>query len=282
MKISVLLSLFSKENECFFNRSMESIWDDQIRKPDEIILVQDGPLTEKLNSIVSKWKDKIPTILKVVPLAKNVGLASALNEGVKQCSGDYIARMDTDDISLPNRFFIQEEYLKKNPDIALVGGAMIEFNDEDGDIATRVMPLKYEDIRSAFCKTNPFVHPSVIISRQVFDQGLFYDTNFRKNQDLEFWFRIMAAGFKVANLPDVILKFRKDPQLYKKRSKSAGSEFKIYVRGIASVYGIFTWRYLFPIVHYLYRMLPSGLALWIYKHIIGPYWQRQAKANAKK
>lgn len=275
MKISVLMSLFSKESIGFFEKAMVSIWDDQIRKPDEIVLVLDGPLTDKLNNSVERWKDKLKDVLIVVPLVKNVGLARALNEGIRYCKGDYIARMDTDDISLPNRFFDQEGYLLKNPDTALLGGAMIEFNDEDGEISSRVMPIEYEAIKSALCKTNPFVHPSVMISKRVFEKGLFYDPKYRRNQDLEFWFRIIAAGFKVANVSQVIIKFRKNPHLYKKRSKSAGSEFNIYVNGIASIYGVFTWRYFFPIVHYIYRLIPSALALWIYRHLIGPYWQRQ-------
>ena len=120
MRISVLMSLFSKERPDYFDLSMKSVWNDQTRKPDEIVLVEDGPVTTELESIVNKWQQKIP-VMKVVKLEKNQGLPVALNEGIKQCNCDYIARMDTDDIALPDRFKIQEEYLNIHPELVKLG-----------------------------------------------------------------------------------------------------------------------------------------------------------------
>ena len=270
------MSLFAKENPVYFDRSMQSIWDDQIRKPDEVVLVEDGPITSALESIVTLWRDKIP-VLKVIKLEKNCGLAIALNEGAKHCVCDYIARMDTDDISLPERFKLQEEYLQDHPEVIVLGGGMIEFNDEEGEYPARLMPLSTNAIKAALCKTSPFVHPSVFIKREIFDKGLTYNPKSRRYQDQEFWFRIVAAGYEVANLDKVIIKFRKDPYLYEKRSKTAFMEFKIVCKGICSLYGLFTWRYVFPIIHYAFRLLPPKLALYVYKHIIIKYWRAKSK-----
>ena len=273
MKISVLLSLFAKENPVYFDRSLTSIWDEQTRKPNEIVLVKDGPLTKELDSIIIKWKGRLGDKFVVISLEVNRGLATALNEGVKYCSGDYIARMDTDDISMPDRFFLQEKYLEIHPDVVLLGGAMYEINEDEEIIAERKMPITYEEIKRAFPKTNPFVHPAVIISRKVFDSGLSYNGRCRRNQDIELWFRIVSAGFEVANIPDLILKFRKPSVMYTKRRKSANSEFKLFIIGIYSLYGLFSWRYIYPILHYLFRFLPPKISLWIYRKIIIKYWK---------
>ena len=275
MKISVLLSLYAKENPQYFDIAMKSIWDDQTRKPDEIVLVEDGPQTEELYSIVEKWKAKLGDVLKVVVLEENQGLAVALNEGAKNCTGDYIARMDTDDISLPRRFEIQEKYLKVHGDIVVLGGGMIEFNDEEGDMPARLMPESHEAIKATICKTSPFVHPSVMMSKELFDKGFTYNPDCRRCQDIELWYRIISAGYKVGNIPEVIVKFRKDPFLYSKRKKSAKSEFSINMKGIYSIYGIFTYRYIYPIVHYLFRLLPASWSQTIYKKFILKYWRGQ-------
>lgn len=280
MKISVLLSLFAQENPSYFDLSMRSIWDDQIRKPDQIVLVEDGPLTSELTSIVGNWKEKLGELLTVVKLEKNQGLAIALNEGVKHCTGDYIARMDTDDISLPNRFFVQEKYLSEHPNTVLLGGGMIEFNDQDGELSPRLMPLSHQDIKAAICKTSPFVHPSVCISRKIFDEGLSYNPKCKRCQDIELWFRIIASGYEVANVSEVVIKYRKDPNMYAKRRKSSTSEFVIFMKGTHLIYGICTYRYIYPILHYMFRLLPASWSQVIYKKFFLKYWQSQSCKHA--
>lgn len=274
MRISVLLSLYEKENPVYFDRSLRSIWDDQIRKPDEIVLVEDGPITEDLEMILKKWQELIP-VLTVVKLEINQGLPVALNEGAKYCDCDYVARMDTDDIALPERFMWQEDFLTKHPEIAVLGGGVIEFSDEDGDMLPRMMPQTTKDIKAAIIKTCPFIHPTVCIKKELFEKGIKYNPESRKFQDLEYWFKILAAGYEVANLNKVLIKFRKDPFMYKKRNNAASRELKIMFKGIYSLYGIFTWKYLYPLVHYLYRLLPPKVCLYLYKHFIVKYWDRK-------
>lgn len=275
MVISVLLSLYAKEKVEYFNLAMKSIWDDQIRKPDEIILVLDGPLPDELNKAIDNWREKIFPSLVIVPLKVNQGLAIALNEGIKRCRGDYIARMDTDDISLPDRFLLQEMFLNEHPEVVLLGGGMIEFNEETGDLPARIMPQSKSEIKSAFCKTVPFVHPSVFIKRSLFDNGFLYNPKCRRCQDSELWFRIIAAGYEVANLPNIIIKYRKSKDLYERTHKSSATELKVFIHGISLLYGRVTWRYIYPIIHYLYHQLPPSLSNWIYKNFIIKYWRNK-------
>ena len=132
-KFSVLMSIYHKEKSEYFNRAMLSIWDEQTVKPDEIVLVQDGKLTDDLYIVISEWKNKLGDILKVIPLEQNVGLGGALNEGIKHCSYELIARMDTDDIALPDRF---EKQLKvfENSDIDICSGWISEFDSDENEI----------------------------------------------------------------------------------------------------------------------------------------------------
>lgn len=271
MKISVLLSLYAKENPIFFDLAMKSIWNDQTRKPDEVVLVEDGPITKELEDIVLKWTDIIGSSFKVVSLPKNQGLAVALNAGILSCTGDYIARMDTDDVSMPQRLEIQERTLIAYPNLAVLGGAMIEFNSRE-EFPPRYMPLTKKEIRKAICKTSPFVHPSVCIRRDVLLNGFLFNPSCRRCQDLELWFRIIAAGYDVANVKNILLKFRKDENLYKKRRKSSWIEFQISIKGIRLVYGLFTWRYVYPMIHYIFRLLPGSVVQTIYKGFILKYW----------
>ena len=125
---SVLLSVYYKEKPEFLEKSIESIYFNQTLKPDEIVLVEDGPLTKELYSSIKKLKNKIGiNILKVVSLEKNMGLGNALRIGIKRCSNELIARMDTDDISYSNRFEKQVNFFKENPDTDVLGTFMTEF-----------------------------------------------------------------------------------------------------------------------------------------------------------
>jgi len=107
VKFSLLMSLYDREKADFFNRAMQSIWDTQTIKPSEIILVEDGKLTEALYHAVAQWKEKLGEKLICVVLEKNRGLGEALNAGLAACSHDIVARMDTDDIAYDNRFEVQ-------------------------------------------------------------------------------------------------------------------------------------------------------------------------------
>ena len=108
-KFSVLMSIYHRETLQYFNRAMKSIWDEQTIKPDEIVLVEDGELTDELYKGIRYWKNKLGKSLNIVPLEVNLGLGDALNIGLQKCHYEIIARMDTDDISHPSRFEKQLE-----------------------------------------------------------------------------------------------------------------------------------------------------------------------------
>ena len=103
MKFSVLISLYYKENPDFLRQSLDSVFT-QTLPPDEVVLVEDGPLTAELDAVVDEYVRRYQS-LHIVKLPKNMGLGNALNEGLKHCSNELVARMDTDDICYANRYF---------------------------------------------------------------------------------------------------------------------------------------------------------------------------------
>ena len=113
MKFTVLMSVYKKEKAEYLKLALESVIN-QTLKPDEIVLVQDGVLTEELYGVVEKYHQKYPTIFKTYALKENQGLGKALNFGIDKCSNELIARMDTDDIAEPNRFELQTQEFIKN------------------------------------------------------------------------------------------------------------------------------------------------------------------------
>ncbi len=212
------MSIYYKEMPEYFDQCMRSIWDNQIAKPDQIILVQNGELTNDLYDVISSWKGKLTNILTVVVLEKNSGLANALNAGLKYCTGDFVARMDTDDISLPERFKKQMIFLEGNSEIDVVGSWMSEI-DENNNIIKRVVeyPKTHEQCLSSFRCRNPLAHPAVMFRKSFFDKAGHYPMEVPSLDDVAMWHQGFINGCMFANVPEVYLQYRRTSDFYKRR-----------------------------------------------------------------
>lgn len=212
LEFSVLMSVYKGDKPAWVKQALESVFAQSV-KPSEIILVCDGPLTQDLENILTQYQDKI--ILH--RLVKNCGLGEALRQGVLKCSYPLIARMDSDDISLPNRFEKQLAYFEKHPDTAVLGGWIQEI---DGDtlqpVAIREVPCTNNEIRK-FIKTRcPFNHMTVMYKKSaVLDAGNYQSFHFI--EDYYLWARMAAKGYEMANLPDILLNARVDAAMYGRR-----------------------------------------------------------------
>ncbi|CAM3039928.1 glycosyltransferase [Acinetobacter celticus] len=205
MKISILMSLYIKENENFLNDCLKSVWEEQTVPPDEIVLVVDGPIGKDLQDSLIFWQKRIGSSLKIVPLAVNVGLGKALNEGLKHCSNDWIFRMDTDDICTPDRFEKQIKFIQQNPDIVLFGGQILEFDQEISDANVfKAVPVNYGDIKKFAQKRCPFNHMTVAYRKDIIEHLGGYKHHLFM-EDYNLWLRVIGADYKVANLEDVVL-----------------------------------------------------------------------------
>lgn len=265
MSISVVISVYEFENSDNLRRSLISVWDDQELKPDEIVLIEDGPIGNDLSRIINQWRSRLGPQFKLIVNKNNIGLTKSLNKGIQAASGTYIARMDSDDISTPLRFKLQKEYLDSNKDISVVGGSIMEFDSIHENLGLRKFPIDSEAVRNYIHKASPLAHPTVMIRKKIFDDGLSYNETYRTSQDIALWFDVLKAGYKIGNLEEVTLKFRREGDVYKRRSRAkAFDELKIYLKGIYSLYGILTWKYIYPIARFCFRMMPVSVIRYIY------------------
>ena len=232
MSLSVLLSIYIKEKPEYFERSLKSIYDEQVVKPDEIVLVKDGKLTNELEIVIDKWKIKLPKIIKVIVLKENVGLAQALNIGLKSCTCDYIARMDTDDISLPNRFSKQMAFML-NENVDMCGSNALLINN-NSDIVGQKKVLEKVSFNSLL-KNCDVIHPSAMFKKDFFKQFGKYNPDFKKSQDYELWLRATKNGAKIKNISESLLHFRISDDLVKRRKDEQKYNIKIkkeYISGL--------------------------------------------------
>ena len=268
--ISVLMSVYRSEKGEYLDRSLQSVWDDQTRKPEQIVLIEDGVIPEELELIIDSFQLRVNASgvakMVVVKLPVNGGLTKALNAGIKHVTGDLIARMDSDDISAPHRFELQEKFLRENPEIDILGGSMQEFDDEHECLNVRHYPLTHEDACKYIVKACPLAHPAVMMRRRIFDEGLHYDERYRMSQDIKLWYDAILAGYRMANLQEIVLFFRQQGDVFRRRSRvKAWNEFKIYMNGIYRMHGLFTLAYRYPIARYVFRNLPPSLVKRIYE-----------------
>lgn len=217
MRVSVLMSTYYKENAVFLDMALESIWTAQTRKPDEIVLIEDGKLTSALYTTIEKWKKTLSGKLIIVENKKNLGLAKALNAGLAKATGDIIIRMDSDDIAKPERIEKEAYYLEQHPDIDIVGSWIDEFrNTPDEVINTRKVPETTEDIFRFGKRRNPMNHPSVAFRRQrIIEHGGY--THFLLFEDYCLWAQLLMKGYRFYNIQESLLWFRTSDDVYARR-----------------------------------------------------------------
>lgn len=205
-KFSVLMSIYYKEKPLFFDMALKSILIDQTVLPSEVVLIKDGPLGKELEEVLSKYLKKFPNKFNVVVFEKNKGLGEALRTGVETCKNDIIFRMDTDDIAVPTRFEQQFNYMKEHPEIDVLGGNIIEFNNsiDEENTRTKVMPKTYEEIKKYAKMRNPINHMTVCFRKQsVLSVGNYQ--HMLLLEDYYLWCRMIIAGKKIHNLDSVLV-----------------------------------------------------------------------------
>jgi hypothetical protein len=169
----------------------------------ELLIVDDASSDETV-SILESLRD--PRV-RVVRSSERLKLAGALNLGLREARGEYVARMDADDVALPNRLALQVRFLDRHPDIAICGSSVVTFGD--GSPERLSYPTSPEEVRAFALFNCPFAHPAVMFRREALvERGLFYDVAYYPTEDYELWSRALRA-LRGANLPDVLLRYRR-------------------------------------------------------------------------
>lgn len=244
-KFSVLMSVYYKDNPLYLKEALNSIYFNQTLKPDQIVIVQDGHLGDEIREILGDFQKKTHNIITLVSLKNNVGLGRALQEGLKYCRNDLIARMDSDDISLRNRFETQIDYMISNPNVSVLGGFIEEFiSDKDKIIRIKEVPTTSETLNKVIKKRNPINHMTVVFRKKVILKHGGYE-HLELAEDYYLWIKLFGNNVTIVNLPQIFVKARLGHGFIRRRSskKIVNSWKKIQKRlieyGLINKFGSF-------------------------------------------
>ena len=220
MEFSVLMSVYGKDNAEDFREALKSVTLTQTKKPKQVVIVQDGIVPSSIDEIIDDIKNQASEIeITVLKKETNQGLASALNSGLALCKYDWIARMDSDDISVEDRFEKQIAFIENNMDVAVLGGAIAEFENEIGDIQSeRHVELIHEEITRMAKSRTPMNHVSVMYLKSAVLAVGGYSEDFGKLEDYKLWVDLIAAGYKLANIDDIVVNVRVGKGFIERRS----------------------------------------------------------------
>ena len=209
MRYSVLMSVYKNESPNYLKLALESIYEKQTRKPDEIVVVFDGPIPDELYFVLSDFRKGKENVVFYYPQEINRGLGEALRIGSEKCTGDYILRMDSDDISDPERFAKQIMYVETHPEIDVLGTNIAEFQESEleENKRIRVCPTEHTDIVKMGKKRNPMNHVTVCIKREALKKCGGYETLLLL-EDYYLWLKMIVAGCKLANLNESLVYVR--------------------------------------------------------------------------
>lgn len=233
LPISVLLPVYSKVDVDDFVRAYESV-EGQTSPADEIIVIVDGPVDAKIEEFLSS---KESDHLTVVRFAENRGLAAGMREGFRVARHRWVARQDSDDVSLPERFERQWPVVSTGL-YAAVGGAMLEFDGDPSNVVrTRVTPSEPEDIARYARTHNPMNHPTVIFDREaVAEVGGVHDVHYMEDYDL--FARLLSRGYRLRNLREALVLFNAGDDMFDRRTDSRMARAERTMQGNLVRYGL--------------------------------------------
>lgn len=212
---SVLMSVYIKEKPEYLKEAIDSILNQTV-KTNDFVIVCDGALSEGLNKVIADYVTTYSGLFNVYRLDRNMGLARALNHGILQCKNEIIARMDSDDVSAPDRMEVQLKAMKEQQ-ADIVGSSIIEF---EGNISntgnTREVPREHADIIKFAKKRSPFNHPSVMYKKSAVMEAGFYE-DYRYFEDYNLWVTMLHKGFQGYNVQKNLLYMRAGKDMYKRR-----------------------------------------------------------------
>lgn len=266
LEFSVLMSVYFKENPEWLKIALDSVIN-QTLSPNEIVLVQDGKLTDELYKVIEDYMNRCNHLFKIVPLEKNVGLGEALRIGVENCSNEIIARMDTDDIARNDRFEKQIEFLKEHTDIDLVGSWISEFETNPEEILSyRQLPTEHKEIYKFGQFRSPVNHMTAMYKKSAVLNAGNYQT-FKNIEDYYLWARMLKNGAKFANIPECLVNVRAGNAMFKRRANLTyffNSEFPLHTE-LYKMHYISLAQYLRNITSkFLLRVIPQWAMAIVY------------------
>lgn len=236
---SVLMSLYHKENPAYFRQALDSILGQSVMS-DDIVLVEDGKLGDALENVVCEYEKKCPQ-LHVVRFEKNRGLGYALNDGIKMCKNELVARMDTDDVAKKDRMEKQLKVMEEHPEYGMISSWIDEFfTDVDHVTSVKKLPEHPEEVYAYAKKRCPVNHPAVMYRKSEVLAVGGYQTKYFP-EDYFLWIKMLMNGCKVYNIQESLLWFRYDPNTFARRGgwkyacDEVATQWNIYQLGFISL-----------------------------------------------
>ena len=268
---SVLMSVYAREKPEFLDACFQSLLR-QTEPATEWVIVEDGPLTEELTAVLDRYVCDYPGLIKRVPLAENVGLGAALAVGLPSCSFELVARMDTDDLAVADRFAKQLAAFRADPTLELCGGQIDEFIDSpDNPVSRRCVPLTQEEIRNYQKRRDAFNHMTVMFKKSaVLRAGNYQPCPLMEDSYL--WARMLQSGVHCRNLSDTLVSVRVGTDLYARRG--GWRYFQKYREGrrrILETGLISRWDYTYTLaVQLAVALMPASLRTWVFQKLLHP------------
>jgi glycosyltransferase involved in cell wall biosynthesis len=211
---SLLVSVYDGDRPEYIRRAFRSAVDDQTVRPDQVVIVRDGPVRDEIASCLEELGRTSPVPVTFVPLPRNGGLGPALDQGLAASWFDVIARMDADDVAMPHRFEVEMPLIA---DADIVGAGLLEFvADTDNIVGQRVPPTEPGQIQRYARMHDPFNHPTVVYRRgAVLAAGGYGE--FPLMEDYALFARMLAGGARAVNVAEPLVFYRVGPAAFKRR-----------------------------------------------------------------
>lgn len=268
-QFSLLLPVYAGDDSEHLRLAYESSVDQQTLPPTEVVIVQDGPVSDALTSALRQIESESCVPVRVIHLTENLGLTKALNAGLNACTYPVVARMDADDVSAPERFARQWHLIEQGYD--LVGTGMQEFEKDPAvPSAVRVPPVGPERIRDHARTHNPFNHPTMMYRVAALDRVGRYQT-FGKMEDYWLVVRLIADGARVENIADPLLSYRVGSGAFTRRGgwTEARTEWRLQ-RELLRMGFVTRAQYgRNVLMKVAYRLLPAGVKRVLFRGFIG-------------
>jgi glycosyltransferase involved in cell wall biosynthesis len=205
MKLSVLMSVYNKESPANLRQCLDSLVI-QTLPADEVVIVEDGPLSEALKATIGVYRKILPIVS--LPLPAHIGLGAALRAGVYMCRGEFVARMDSDDVCVADRFFKQVDFLESNRNVDVVGGVIAEFEEDcTAPRSIRLLPAAGQALRRFARYRSPMNHVTVIFRKSSVVAAGNYETC-QGFEDYHLWARMLTLGYRLHNMNDIFVYVR--------------------------------------------------------------------------
>ncbi len=264
MTLSILLSVHNGKR--YVREAIQSILT-QTYRDFEFLIVDDGS-TDGSSEILDEMA-KTDARVRIIKNETNLGLTKSLNRALRQAQGIYVARMDGDDVARPERLKKQIAFLEAHQEIAMIGTAY-EWIDENGNvIGQKKVAIDPDELHRMLIRTNPFLHGSIMIRKEILDRAGGYDERYNKAQDYDLWLRL-SKTCKFANLPEVLMQKRMTKNMISFKNEREQIRYALKARVAALNRGDYPmWCAIYLLKPFLATILPTSFVRWVRINLFG-------------